>query len=803
MPKNKKKIFEDAERAISSHGLSLIKRYFDVDGSKIDKNRNEFFTKSPLRKDDHVKSGTFSINIDSGLWNDLASHENGNFIQLVSKAYGLTLLEAAEKILSDTGNYQNEPEEKQPEKKKEKKKLPPVIPIPNSAQNELQKIVCDAWNRENHGTAKAIYVYKNIKNESVFCVCRYEKEIAGKKPDKEHIPYYYTLEGWKAGRPDCKLPLYHEELLADNVLPVLIIEGEKCANIKVDGYILVSWIGGTGSVDNTDFSLLENRDIIIWPDNDEAGLKAAYKIKSKLTKSEILDIKDKPKTWDIADAQADGINIVKFISECPRIMSKESPATPYETFCRVIEEIYGSDNLEQFDGLYYYYDESKHYWTERLQKNIESDIQKWIENNHLDYLNNTDTKIHTFVSNTSMFIQRYSKAYYRVNPFKNSAIQPYIHVRNGAIEITDEGFIFHSRNEKPESFFRQLYPLFCLDVDFDMKYYEDNELKKYAPAFDYYLRSIVPDSSSGKTDEIQKTFDFFSQTLAYCLSPVKRQPKFFCMYGGQGSGKSFFLELLEKIIGENFFLVRKLKDMDNRFAAADLWGTKIFLDDDVKANLTLPDDFIKSYSGIKNITIEKKNKDAIKGVKISVAIFFISNHKFIIAGGAEGIERRLIYIPYKKKIKNPDVYLLEKIIGVKKHGNESENFHGQKFDERAAIIGFALRGLDLLIKNNYNFIMPDWVDHERTEWVINSSSISQFLHEEIYSGSTMTFSPKEIYDLYKEWCKENDVTSHYGRNNFYDKLKLEERIEFSHTSMGDLFIVEVDKKDEILGDIPF
>ena len=52
--------------------------------------------------------------------------------------------------------------------------------------------------------------------------------------------------------------------------------------------------------------------------------------------------------------------------------------------------------------------------------------------------------------------------------------------------------------------------------------------------------------------------------------------------------------------------------MDNRFASSNLFGSKIYVDDDFKAGVNLPDDFIKSYCGEKTISIEYKNQNTIK-----------------------------------------------------------------------------------------------------------------------------------------------------------------------------------------------
>ena len=82
------------------------------------------------------------------------------------------------------------------QQKTKKEKPTAIIPIPADTADALQEVVKSKYNIKNHGKAVSIHVYKNIKNESVFCICRYEKDGG-----KEHIPYYYSTAGWRAGRP--------------------------------------------------------------------------------------------------------------------------------------------------------------------------------------------------------------------------------------------------------------------------------------------------------------------------------------------------------------------------------------------------------------------------------------------------------------------------------------------------------------------------------------------------------------------------------------------------------------------------
>jgi phage/plasmid-associated DNA primase len=215
-----------------------------------------------------------------------------------------------------------------------------------------------------------------------------------------------------------------------------------------------------------------------------------------------------------------------------------------------------------------------------------------------------------------------------------------------------------------------------------------------------------------------------------------------------------------------------------------LFGSKVYVDDDFKAGASLPDDFIKAYSGKNTVSIEYKNQNPIKGVNLSISMFFLSNHVFTVQGGPEGIERRFVFLPFRKSIKKPDVYMLDRMIG------EMKKPDGSKFDERAAILGFALRGIKLMQENNFDFIMPNWIRLERGEWINNSSSIMQFLFEEIYdSRKNEVMNPQSLYEEYKTWCAKNDKKA-YGRNSFYESLKQDEKIEFYHDVYGNHFKIK-------------
>lgn len=90
---------------------------------------------------------------------------------------------------------------------------------------------------------------------------------------------------------------------------VLIVEGEKTADAAarlMPKATVVTWPGGSKAVRFTDWTPLAGRKVVIWPDNDEPGRKAAEQIAAMLPGAFIVSPPPNPEGWDLADAEAEG-----------------------------------------------------------------------------------------------------------------------------------------------------------------------------------------------------------------------------------------------------------------------------------------------------------------------------------------------------------------------------------------------------------------------------------------------------------------------------------------------------------------
>jgi len=306
-------IFDLARRSITP---ALIEILFP--GGKWE--RGEYWTLNPLRTD--KTPGSFSIS-ETGLYNDFSSADKGDLISLVSKARGITPAEAAALIIETAGGTVPVPGNGQG-KQAGKEKPKPVIPIPPENLQNFKHHARSNFIVEQFGEPVKAWQY-NDKDGLPWCiVVRFEK--LGKK---NVVPFYYGIDNkFHAGNPVKKnRSLFNIDRL--NREPILVVEGEKCASIEVPGYTLVTWIGGTAAVHLTDWTPLHGLNVIVWPDADEPGFKAALYIAGILPGARVLDIQSKPKGWDIADAAAEGLDLLEFIRTCPLVKTQSAEATQF------------------------------------------------------------------------------------------------------------------------------------------------------------------------------------------------------------------------------------------------------------------------------------------------------------------------------------------------------------------------------------------------------------------------------------------------------------------------------------------
>jgi putative DNA primase/helicase len=142
-----------------------------------------------------------------------------------------------------------------------------------------------------------------VSGEIVATVLRFNDGKGG----KEFRPVSLRDGGWAVGKPTDKWPLYRiDDLVAGGT--VYVCEGEKAVDAaRCVGLAAVTSAGGAKGAKNTDWLPLAGRDVVILPDNDDAGRGYAEDVRAILLKLSpparvsVVQLPGLPDGGDVAD----------------------------------------------------------------------------------------------------------------------------------------------------------------------------------------------------------------------------------------------------------------------------------------------------------------------------------------------------------------------------------------------------------------------------------------------------------------------------------------------------------------------
>ena len=199
-----------------------------------------------------------------------------------------------------------------------------IMPVPEHAERLRQALERD-WGRK----PSDVWWYCDVEGYRSFAVVRFDDADG-----KTYRPFCWvrsaTGEGWKARSVPAPRPLFNlNRLAARPDAPVLVVEGEKCvraAEKVFPDWVVVTSMGGANAAAKSDWAPLQNRQVVIWPDADEAGRTYANDVASILHGLGVSDIRvvdantlasrtpdgttrEPPLGWDVADAVEEGWNL--------------------------------------------------------------------------------------------------------------------------------------------------------------------------------------------------------------------------------------------------------------------------------------------------------------------------------------------------------------------------------------------------------------------------------------------------------------------------------------------------------------
>jgi putative DNA primase/helicase len=205
----------------------------------------------------------------------------------------------------------------------------------------------------------AIWRYRTAEAAIAFCVCRWNRPDG----DKDVRPLsWFEGEGWRFAHWPAARPLYNlDRIAAEPAAPIAICEGEKAADAAArifPEFIATTSSGGANAASKTDWTPLDGRRVLIWPDNDNPGWKYALEVGAILAeldcdvsiidaavfytqpaharaceaKGEFFDPMKKAAGYDAADALADWHDLAALRKAAASLAMPFDPGPAYLSF---------------------------------------------------------------------------------------------------------------------------------------------------------------------------------------------------------------------------------------------------------------------------------------------------------------------------------------------------------------------------------------------------------------------------------------------------------------------------------------
>jgi len=237
-----------------------------------------------------------------GCWHDFATNQGGDLLNLWSEVKGYGKSEFP-KLLTEINDWLgNIPVSPTIWKNQPVQKSPPIDTLGKPSKS---------WNYfdQNNRLSAVVYRYDNEDGKQ-FRIW----DVKNKKSQAPKIRPLYNIPGIISSKK------------------VIIVEGEKSADALIESCFTATtaMCGANAPLEKTDWSYLKDKEVIIWPDNDEAGINYANKLADYLSgKCSFISVlrppNDKKDKWDAYDAVAENFDVRSFLNTA-KDLSKKLPS---------------------------------------------------------------------------------------------------------------------------------------------------------------------------------------------------------------------------------------------------------------------------------------------------------------------------------------------------------------------------------------------------------------------------------------------------------------------------------------------
>lgn len=576
-------------------------------------------------------------------------------------------------------------------------------------------------------------------------------------PAKTIRPFHRTEEGrWRQGQITGKRPLYQlPEVLARKDEPVWVVEGEKCADALIRlGYVATTSAHGSQSPQQTDWTPLRSRTILISPDNDRPGEDYAQAV-TVLIRSANPEAAIKVIRLPGLD---DGEDIVDWIGKQP----SQNPRALWSELDRLVEasawvEVAEGDadrmlsrmpctdlgNAERLVARHGRNLRYCHVWSKWLHWSG----KHWAVDRVADARRLAKGTVRAILGEAMTaddIDQRKKLAQWAVTSEKRDKIAAMLHLAEAEVgvpilpeDMDADPWAFNVRNGTIDLQTGQLRPhrredriTKLADVNFDPEARCPNWL---ATLEKFFAR---PDPTA--TAEL---IEYFQRLCGYAMTGVVREQIMPVAYGNGSNGKSTILGALLDVFGSDYAmkcppdLLMAKKGDAHPTDRADLFGRRLVVAIESESGRRLNETMVKELTGGDRIRARRMREDFWEFAPTHKLVM-ATNHKPRITGRDNGIWRRIKLVPFTVTVSSSEANL--KMPEVLK-------------GEAAGILAWCVRGC--LKWQAGGLTEPAEVSEATASYRQEQDVIGAFLEEKTVRIPGIRVKASQLYTAYQAWCQ--------------------------------------------------
>ena len=280
--------------------------------------------------------------------------------------------------------------------------------------------------------------------------------------------------------------------------------------------------------------------------------------------------------------------------------------------------------------------------------------------------------------------------------------------------------------------------------------------KAECPHWEAFIAKVLPDKDVS---------DYVQQLVGYSMTGITSDQSFYFLHGNGRNGKSIFISVISKIMGDyagkaRKELIEEAKNTAYKTDLARLPGIRFLYGEETSSNGKLRDEVIKAITAGDTLTGEAKFQSPFDFQPVA-KLWLMGNHKPRVEGTDEGIWRRVKLIPFTATISKeeeiPQAELMAMLLA-----------------ETPGILNWALRGLDAFVPTR----VPPEILEAVQEYRNGEDDLGDFLGDcveliDYDEGTRKKDRPtkQQVYAAYSAWAESVGIRYPWSAKQLTRRLK--------------------------------